>query len=76
VGNDHGGTIFDALEVSESATAENIDRVLLTPVTVDFEKLAEGFGWNYVKVSTVSQLEAALIAPQSLPQLVEVVLER
>jgi 2-succinyl-5-enolpyruvyl-6-hydroxy-3-cyclohexene-1-carboxylate synthase len=76
VGNDHGGTIFDALEVSESATAENIDRVLLTPVTVDFEKLAEGYGWNYVKVSTVSQLEAALIAPQSLPQLVEVVLER
>lgn len=76
VGNDHGGTIFDALEVSQSATPENIDRVLLTPVTVDFEKLAEGFGWSYLKVSTVSQLEAALVAPQALPQLVEVELER
>ena len=76
VGNDHGGTIFDALEVSQLASPDNIDRVLLTPVTVNFEKLAEGFGWNYVKVSTVSQLEAALVAPQALPQLVEVELER
>lgn len=76
VGNDHGGTIFDALEVSQSATPENIDRVLLTPVTVDFQKLAVGFGWSYLKVSTVSQLEAALVAPQALPQLVEVELER
>lgn len=76
VGNDHGGTIFDALEVANSATPENVDRVLLTPVSVDFEKLAEGYGWNYIKVSTVSQLEAALVAPQSLPQLVEVELER
>ena len=76
VGNDHGGTIFDALEVSQSATPDNIDRVLLTPVDVDLEKLAEGFGWSYVKVATVSQLEAALVAPHALPQLVEVELER
>ena len=76
VGNDGGGTIFDALEVGQTASAENMDRVFLTPQQVDLEALASAYGWGYTKVSTVSELERALTGAGEGPELVEVELER
>ena len=76
VGNDGGGTIFDALEVAQTATAENMDRVFLTPQQVNLESLAAAYGWGYAKVSTVSELERALTGAGDGPELVEVELER
>ena len=76
VGNDGGGTIFDALEVGQTASQENMDRVFLTPQQVSLESLAAAYGWGYVKVSTVSELERALTGAGEGPELVEVELER
>lgn len=76
VGNDGGGTIFDALEVGQTASAENMDRVFLTPQQVSLESLAAAYGWGYTKVSTVSELERALTGAGDGPELVEVELER
>ncbi|MEY4533237.1 MAG: hypothetical protein RI926_1006 [Actinomycetota bacterium] len=76
VGNDGGGTIFDALEVGQSASAENMDRVFLTPQQVNLEALATAYGWGYTKVTTVSELERALTGAGDGPELVEVELER
>jgi 2-succinyl-5-enolpyruvyl-6-hydroxy-3-cyclohexene-1-carboxylate synthase len=76
VGNDGGGTIFDSLEVSKSASSENMDRAFLTPQIIDFESLARAYGWSYVSVTTVSELERALTAAGEGPELVEVKLER
>lgn len=76
VGNDGGGTIFDSLEVGQSASAENMDRVFLTPQAVDLEGLCRAYGWSYSAVHTVSELERALTAAGEGPELVEVKLER
>ncbi len=76
VGNDGGGTIFDALEVGQTASAENMDRVFLTPQQADLEALATAYGWGYTKVATVSDLERALTGAGDGPELVEVELER
>ncbi len=76
VGNDGGGTIFDALEVGQTASPENMDRVFLTPQQVDLEALATAYGWGYTKVATVSELERALTGAGDGPELVEVELER
>lgn len=76
VGNDGGGTIFDALEVGQTATAQNMDRVFLTPQQANLESLAGAYGWGYTKVSTVSELERALTSAGDGPELVEVELER
>nr|WP_280795411.1 2-succinyl-5-enolpyruvyl-6-hydroxy-3-cyclohexene-1-carboxylic-acid synthase [Aurantimicrobium minutum] len=76
VGNDGGGTIFDALEVGQTASAENMDRVFLTPQQVSLESLSAAYGWGYTKVSTVSELERALTGAGDGPELVEVELKR
>jgi 2-succinyl-5-enolpyruvyl-6-hydroxy-3-cyclohexene-1-carboxylate synthase len=76
VGNDGGGTIFDALEVGQSASPENMDRVFLTPHAVDLAALAAAYGWGYTKVATVSELERALTSAVEAPELIEVALER
>ena len=76
VGNDGGGTIFDALEVGQTASAENMDRVFLTPQQIDLAALATAYGWAYTKVSTVSELERALTGAGEGPELVEVDLDR
>ncbi|MEG2886058.1 MAG: 2-succinyl-5-enolpyruvyl-6-hydroxy-3-cyclohexene-1-carboxylic-acid synthase [Aurantimicrobium sp.] len=76
VGNDGGGTIFDALEVGQTASAENMDRVFLTPQEVDLHALAAAYGWTFTRVTTVSELERALTGAGEGPELVEVELER
>ncbi|WP_308466174.1 2-succinyl-5-enolpyruvyl-6-hydroxy-3-cyclohexene-1-carboxylic-acid synthase [Rathayibacter soli] len=76
VGNDGGGTIFDALEVAWSAPAEAMERVLLTPQQVDIEALAKAYGWAYARASTHGKLDQALSAPIEGPSILEVPLPR
>ena len=75
VGNDGGGTLFDALEVATTAPAELFDRVLLTRQQVSFESLAAAYGWDYRRVENRGQLEEAL-TPSANPTLIEVPLPR
>ncbi|CAN5256057.1 2-succinyl-5-enolpyruvyl-6-hydroxy-3-cyclohexene-1-carboxylic-acid synthase [soil metagenome] len=74
VGNDHGGTIFDSLEVAQTA-GEAFDRVLLTAQEVSLEQLAAAYGWDYRRADTRGQLDQALTASGG-PTLVEVPLPR
>ncbi|HEU0181866.1 MAG TPA: thiamine pyrophosphate-binding protein, partial [Agromyces mariniharenae] len=76
VGNDGGGTIFDALEVAGSAPPEAFDRVQFTPQQVDLAALATAYGWGYVRVTTRGELDEALTGRIDGPQLVEVPLDR
>jgi 2-succinyl-5-enolpyruvyl-6-hydroxy-3-cyclohexene-1-carboxylate synthase len=74
VGNDGGGTIFDALEVAESA-GTGFERVLYTPQRAPVEALAAAYGWEYRRVDTRGQLDQALTASAN-PTIVEVPLPR
>jgi len=76
VGNDGGGSIFDQLEVAATADEKSFDRVMFTPQDARFEHLALAYGWRHVRVSTMGELEAALIGAGDGPELIEVVLER
>lgn len=62
VGNDGGGTIFDDLEVAETAEPEEFDRVLYTPQRVDFASIAAAYGWEHRRATTRGELEQALTA--------------
>lgn len=74
VGNDAGGTIFDGLEVAQTA-GDGFDRVLLTPQQVSIETLASAYGWAYLRVENRGQLDQALTASTG-PTIVEVPLPR
>lgn len=76
VGNDGGGSIFDLLEVAQSAPVESVERVLFTPHDVSFESLAAAYGWRYVRVTNAGELERALTGAGAGPELVEVILAR
>lgn len=76
VGNDGGGTIFDTLEVTETADHADIDRVLYTPQAVDFAALAAAYGWHYRRAGTRGELEQVLTAPTVAPTLIEIPLPR
>ena len=80
VGNDGGGTIFDALEVAEMRTADaasaaDFDRVMLTPQAVSIEAVARAYGWEYRRVENRGELDPALSACAG-PTVVEVPLAR
>jgi 2-succinyl-5-enolpyruvyl-6-hydroxy-3-cyclohexene-1-carboxylate synthase len=75
VGNDGGGTIFDTLEVAATAPQDALDRVLLTPQSVDFESLAAAYGWRYLRATNRGELDQALTASAE-PTLIEVPLTR
>lgn len=74
VGNDHGGTIFDGLEVAASA-GDAFDRVLYTPQSVDLAALAAAYGWEYRVANNRGQLDEAFGASGG-PVLIEVPLPR
>ncbi|RLP79246.1 2-succinyl-5-enolpyruvyl-6-hydroxy-3-cyclohexene-1-carboxylic-acid synthase [Mycetocola lacteus] len=76
VGNDGGGTIFDGLEVSQSAAPDLAARVLFTPQEVKLSALAEAYGWEYRRAATRADLDQALTAPTTGPVLIEVTLTR
>lgn len=76
VGNDGGGTIFDALEVARSAPADAFDRVQYTPQRVDLAALAAAYGWRYSRATTRGELEEELTSHIDGPHLLEVPLPR
>jgi 2-succinyl-5-enolpyruvyl-6-hydroxy-3-cyclohexene-1-carboxylate synthase len=76
VGNDGGGTIFDALEVAASAPPADLDRAFYTPHTVRLEQLALAYGWEYLRVTTRAGLDQALTSPRGGRQIIEVPLAR
>lgn len=76
VGNDGGGTIFDALEVAQSAPTSLFDRVQYTPQHVGLEALATAYGWQYRRATTRVELDQAFTAPVTGPVLIEVPLPR
>ncbi len=74
IGNDSGGTIFDILEVAQTAGVA-YDRVLLAPQQVTIRPIAEAYGWEYISVDTRGGLDQALTASAG-PVIIEVPLER
>ena len=60
IGNDGGGTIFDQLEVRDTADPADFVRVQTTPHEASFEHLAAAYGWNHIAVSDRAGLERAL----------------
>ncbi|WP_401000817.1 2-succinyl-5-enolpyruvyl-6-hydroxy-3-cyclohexene-1-carboxylic-acid synthase [Agromyces sp. GXQ0307] len=76
VGNDAGGTIFDALEVAASAPADAFDRVQYTPQSVDLAALASAYGWEFRRAATRGELDEALGTAVTGPTLLEVPLPR
>lgn len=76
VGNDGGGTIFDALEVAYSAPSASFERVMLTPQRADLAALASAYGWHYARATTRGELDQALSAPPPGPSILEIPLPR
>ncbi|MFM5905264.1 MAG: 2-succinyl-5-enolpyruvyl-6-hydroxy-3-cyclohexene-1-carboxylic-acid synthase [Micrococcales bacterium] len=63
VGNDNGGTIFSGLEVAQLLPADQLQKLFTTPQAVNLEHLAKAYGWHYVAVDSVTQLDDALQLP-------------
>ena len=76
VGVDGGGSIFDGLEVAATADANDLERVLFTPRTVNLKALAAAYGWEYSLAATRSDLERALTGVPTGPAILEVPLVR
>ena len=76
VGNDGGGSIFDALEVAGTADPAAFDRVQFTPHAVDLAALARAYGWEYARAGTAGALDAALTSTRPGPVLIGVPLAR
>ena len=76
VGNDGGGTIFDGLEVAQTAGAAAMERVQYTPQSVAIESIAAAYGWAYTRAETADALDAALAEPPAGPHIIEVPLPR
>ncbi|NYD67357.1 2-succinyl-5-enolpyruvyl-6-hydroxy-3-cyclohexene-1-carboxylic-acid synthase [Agromyces atrinae] len=76
VGNDGGGTIFDSLEVHQTAPADHFDRVQFTPQAVDLAGLAAAYGWAFSRATTKGELDQALTAHIDGPTILEVPLPR
>jgi 2-succinyl-5-enolpyruvyl-6-hydroxy-3-cyclohexene-1-carboxylate synthase len=60
VGNDHGGTIFEGLEVAKNLGPAEFERLFKTPQQVDLPQLAAAYGWQHVKVTDAEQLRAVM----------------
>ncbi len=73
VANDFGGSIFSGLEMAKLLDEQTFERLFRTPQQVDLWHLAAAYGWNYVLVQTVGELETALA--ESGRVLIEVRLE-
>ncbi len=72
VGNDAGGTIFDQLEVAETAHQADFERVMRTPQRVQFEQLAAAYGWQYELARNRGELEKLFTVPVTGPMIIEV----
>ena len=62
---DGGGSIFDSLDVFESAPRESFDRVIFSPSSADFAALARAYGWAYRHAETLGDFIEALANSRS-----------
>jgi 2-succinyl-5-enolpyruvyl-6-hydroxy-3-cyclohexene-1-carboxylate synthase len=60
VGNDNGGEIFKKLEVAQLLPGATLERLFLTPQNVDLKALASAYGWEYLAVSSIQELNEAM----------------
>ena len=60
VGNDNGGEIFKKLEVAQLLPEATLERLFLTPQNVDLKALAGAYGWEYLAVSSIQELNQAM----------------
>jgi 2-succinyl-5-enolpyruvyl-6-hydroxy-3-cyclohexene-1-carboxylate synthase len=60
VGNDGGGSIFESLEMRESLSDREFDRLFRTPQAVNIATLAIAYGWLHIPVANETQLAQAL----------------
>lgn len=58
--NDHGGSIFEALEMAKALPATAFDRLFRTPQNVNLAALALAYGWRHEFVQNEDELRAAL----------------
>lgn len=62
VGNDNGGTIFEGLEMAKSLDEQSFVKLFKTPQQVDLWHLAQAYGWQYIRVETLDELNLSLQA--------------
>ena len=72
---DGGGSLFDSLEVAETANRGAYERVIFTPSQADLESLATAYGWSYRKAHDLGGLIEGL-ADKSKQLLIECQVER
>ncbi len=72
---DGGGSLFDSLEVANTAEASAYERVIFTPASADIHSLATAYGWSYRRVVDHGGLLEAL-ADKSNQSVVECVVDR
>lgn len=60
VGNDAGGQIFRKLEVARNVSTELFEQLFITPQKVDIALLAQSFGWQYQKPTSLAELTEAM----------------
>lgn len=70
--NDHGGSIFESLEMAKTLDRPTFDRLFRTPQNVNLPTLAAAYGWLHIPVDNEDALRAALA--QKGRVLIEVVL--
>lgn len=61
--NDHGGKIFERLEIAQLANPTDFEELFKTPQNVDLEQVSRAFGWNYLKCENLANLEKGLELP-------------
>jgi 2-succinyl-5-enolpyruvyl-6-hydroxy-3-cyclohexene-1-carboxylate synthase len=58
--NDHGGSIFESLEMAKELPASQFDRMFRTPQQVNLAALALAYGWRHEFVQNEDELREAL----------------
>ena len=69
--NDHGGTIFESLEMRQTLDDRTFEKLFRTPQNVNFAALAAAYGWLHIKVDSEAALTDAM--QQSGRVLIEIV---
>ncbi|MCL1898607.1 MAG: 2-succinyl-5-enolpyruvyl-6-hydroxy-3-cyclohexene-1-carboxylic-acid synthase, partial [Micrococcales bacterium] len=73
---DHGGAIFEGLEVGQTHLRPAFERFFATPQRADLAALARTYGYDYRLVEDTDGLAPVLATAVTGRQLVEVKLER
>ena len=71
--NDHGGTIFDGLEMAKTLDPTSFQQLFRTAQNVNIAALAAAYGWLHIPVHSEDELQKALITEGRV--IIEVVLE-